>query len=63
MYLFASKNMKIIIMSIIVIANTQLKIRNTSVEQVHLKIFVSSVEFCKFKFDNRKGNRNNRTGT
>jgi hypothetical protein len=53
----------------IAIANIQPTIRNTSVEQVHLKaFFVGSVELCKHvKFNDDKDNKdtiiNNRTGT
>ena len=47
---------------VVVIANTQQTTKNMSAEQVHSRIFVSSVEFCKFKFDDdRKDNRDNKT--
>lgn len=35
------------IMEIVILANTQPTIRSMSIKQVHLKDFVSSVEFCK----------------
>ena len=51
-------------MMIINIANILLKKTNTNAEQAHLKAFLyTSVEFCKFKFDDRKDHRDNRTGT
>ena len=52
-------------MEIVIIVNIQQKIKKYECRTGPFEgFFVSSVEFCKFKFDdNKRYNRDNRTGT